>query len=176
MSLSILSISSLKESIIGDKDHPEVKGIKEHSNTDELLIVNSKNDLKGFRRKKKIGLILQTTQTMEKFRSILDIVIEKADRVLIENTICNTTSIRQASTEAIAKKTDMMVVVGGKNSANTTHLAEIAKNTGKRTFHIENFKEIKKEWFEDARVVGISGGASTPMKDIEDVAKMLESF
>lgn len=162
--------------LIGDKKHPEVRGIKEHSGTDDILVVIEKKDLAGIKRKKKIGIILQTTQTMEKFKSILDIVIEKADRIMIENTICNTTSIRQESTAEIAKKVDLMIVVGGKNSANTTHLAEISRKILGNTFHIENFKEIEKKWFDGVEKVGISGGASTPFKDIEDTANFIESI
>ncbi|MBE3128805.1 MAG: 4-hydroxy-3-methylbut-2-enyl diphosphate reductase, partial [Actinobacteria bacterium] len=95
--------------------------------------------------------------------------------ILVENTICNTTGNRQDATKELARNVDIMVIVGGKNSANTTHLAEISKKINKNTYHIENYKELKTEWLKDIKKVGISGGASTPKQDILEVKKFIEN-
>ena len=73
-----------------------------------------------------------------------------------------------------ARDCDVMLVVGGKNSANTTHLADISRENNPNTFHIESSHHIKEEWFKNAQRVGIGGGASTPKKDILDIKKKIE--
>ncbi|MCL5772472.1 MAG: 4-hydroxy-3-methylbut-2-enyl diphosphate reductase, partial [Actinobacteria bacterium] len=118
-----------------------------------------------------------TTQTKENFLLISKKIIENIkDEVLIINTICKATEIRQNETAELAKKADVMIIVGGKNSANTTHLAEISGNVNKNTYHIENAKELKKEWFENAKIIGISGGASTPLKEITNIKNIIKSL
>lgn len=162
--------------IIGSKNHPEVKGIKDYVKDNKCLVVENKEDIDNVKNKKKVGIVVQTTQTSEKFKLIISSILEKAKEILIFNTICNTTSKRQISTEKLAKKTDLVLIVGGKNSANTTHLAEISRLYNNKTYHIENYKEIKPEWFKNVKKVGISGGASTPLKDILEIKGFLEKW
>jgi len=163
--------------IIGNKNHPEIKGIKEHvEDSNCCMVIENAEEVSKLRKKKRIGVVVQTTQTSENFESIACRILEKAKEILIENTICSITKNRQNSARKLAKKTDVMIVVGGKRSANTTHLAEISKKYNTGTYHIENFKEINAEWFNGAKKVGIVGGASTPMKDIVDVKKIIEKI
>lgn len=162
--------------IIGSKDHPEVAGIKDHVVGKNYAVVENEKDAESLSVKEKIGVVVQTTQTIEKLRSVTNKLLDKAKELLIFNTICNTTKERQNSTSKMAKNVDMMIVVGGKNSANTAHLKEISEKCGTATYHIENFREIKPKWFKNVEKIGICGGASTPEKDITDVIRTIEKL
>ena len=162
--------------IIGNKDHPEVKGIKEHIKDNNFMVIEDAKDIEKIGEKEKIGVVVQTTQTIKKLKSIMEKILENGKEILVENTICSTTKNRQKSTEELAKRVDIMIIVGGKNSANTTHLAEISKNCNTKTYHVENYKEINLSWLRGAKKVGISGGASTPKKDILKIKKLIEKL
>jgi len=162
--------------IIGSKKHPEVLGVKAHIKSKNLTIIESPRELSNLKNYEKIGVIIQTTQTMENVQAIISGLLEKGKEILIENTICNTTGKRQNTVKDLAKKVDVMLIIGGKNSANTTHLAGLSRKYNLNTYHIESYKEIKNEWFRQGMKVGISSGASTPQKDIKDVKNYLESL
>jgi 4-hydroxy-3-methylbut-2-enyl diphosphate reductase len=119
---------------------------------------------------------MQTTQIKENAKAIIAGLLDKGKEILIANTICNITENRQKVTRELAKKTDIMIIVGGKNSANTTHLAQISKEFNKKTYHIDSYREIKKSWFLPGMKVGISGGASTPMEDIRQVQQHIKEM
>jgi (E)-4-hydroxy-3-methyl-but-2-enyl pyrophosphate reductase len=161
--------------IIGNKKHPEVIGIKNHAKGSSYLVVENLSDLDSIGKKEKIGVVVQTTQTIENVAAIVSKLIKTGKEILVENTICNTTGNRQDAAKDLARKVDLMLIVGGKNSANTTHLAEISKKINKNTYHIENYKELKTEWLKGIKKVGISGGASTPMQDILEVKNFIEN-
>lgn len=173
---NFLSRSGYFVIIIGNKEHPEVIGIKEHIENNNFAVVEDIKDVKNIGKKEKIGIVVQTTQTSKKFKSIVSKILEKGKEILVENTICSTTVNRQNSTRELAKRVDVMIIVGGKNSANTTHLAEISKNCNTITYHIENYKGINLSWLRGIKKVGISGGASTPEKDILKVKKLIEKL
>ena len=173
---NFLSRSGYFVIIIGNKEHPEVIGIKEHIENNNFAVVEDIKDVKNIGKKEKIGIVVQTTQTSKKFKSIVSKILEKGKEILVENTICSTTVNRQNSTRELAKRVDVMIIVGGKNSANTTYLAEISKNCNTITYHIENYKGINLSWLRDVKKVGISGGASTPEKDILKVKKLIEKL
>jgi 4-hydroxy-3-methylbut-2-en-1-yl diphosphate reductase len=92
------------------------------------------------------------------------------------NTICNDTEERQADARALAREVDAVVVVGGKNSANTRHLAEICREIQPRTWHVETEDELDPAWFSDCRTVGLSAGASTPDWLVQGVADWLRKL
>jgi (E)-4-hydroxy-3-methyl-but-2-enyl pyrophosphate reductase len=162
--------------VIGNRDHPEVIGIKEQLDDSNVKVIENSIEASGLDYKKKIGVVIQTTQTADRVKSITSVLIDKCKELLICNTICDTTKNRQESTKILSKKVDVMVIAGGKNSANTTHLADISLGENKRTYHIESSNEIDPEWFRDSDKIGISGGASTPEKDIIDIKKVIESI
>lgn len=166
--------------IVGDKNHPEVQGIvgniigKEFS---EFIVVESKDELKKIGVKKKLAIIAQTTQTIDNFNEIAKFATEKfKEELFIKNTICNTTILRQNEIKKIAAAVDVMIVVGGKKSANTSHLAYTAKNILKNTYHIEDISEIQKDWFLNAKKVGIYSGASTPYEELIKVKDFIVSL
>lgn len=162
--------------IIGNKNHPEVLGIKGCISGNNYVVVENEKDLENVPSNKKIGVVVQTTQTREKLLFITGRLFEKAKEILIYNTICDTTSKRQDSTGKLAGKTDIMIIVGGKDSANTRHLKEISEEINNSTYHVESCRELKPEWFRNKKKAGISGGASTPIKDIIDVKKAIEKI
>ena len=157
--------------ILGDKNHPEVKGIMSYAG-DDALVVDGDSPLP--RLKPKVGVVVQTTQPIEALKSALSRIIEHAKEVKVYNTICNSTALRLKETEEMARKVDIMIVVGGKNSANTTQLANLCRTMSVATYHIETDEEIDVSWFRDARRIGITAGASTPDWIISRVAKRIQ--
>jgi 4-hydroxy-3-methylbut-2-enyl diphosphate reductase len=145
--------------ILGDKNHPEVKGIMSYAG-DDALVVDQDSPLP--RLKPKVGVVVQTTQPIEALKNVLSRIIEHAKELKVYNTICNSTALRLKETEEMARRVDIMIVVGGKNSANTTQLANLCRSMSVRTYHIETDDEIDASWFRDARKIGITAGASTP--------------
>jgi len=172
----LLSESGYFVVIIGNKNHPEVLGIKGCVLNDRYAVIESEHDAEELKFTDKIGVVSQTTQTREKFFLIINKLLDKARELLINNTICDTTEKMQESTRNLAKEVDIMIIVGGKDSANTGHLKEIAKKINDATYHIESYRELKPEWFNNKKSAGISGGASTPVKDIMNVKKVIEKL
>jgi 4-hydroxy-3-methylbut-2-enyl diphosphate reductase len=162
--------------IIGNKNHPEVMSEMEHADKENLTVIESPEELAAFPKYEKIGVIMQTTQIKDNAKSIISGLLDKAKEIRIENTICNVTENKQRITKELAQKADVMLIVGGKNSANTTHLAQIASKFNPATYHIENYKEIDRMWLKNISLVGISGGASTPRRDIKEVKEFIEKL
>ncbi len=161
----------LKESgyqvvILGDMNHPEVRGIMSYAGEDVIVIDNS---TVLPRLKSKVGIVVQTTQPIESLKKLLSNIIAHVKEVKVYNTICSSTALRLKETEDMARVVDAMVVVGGKNSANTTQLTNLCKSLGVRTYHVETASEIDSAWFKDIKKVGITAGASTPHWIISEV-------
>ncbi|MGP3777725.1 bifunctional 4-hydroxy-3-methylbut-2-enyl diphosphate reductase/30S ribosomal protein S1 [Halanaerobium saccharolyticum] len=158
--------------IYGDQDHPEVQGIYGASDK-KAIIIREKEDLKSVELKAKVGFVAQTTKSPESFRDIINLVITEVKELKVFNTICNTTDVRQSSAKRLAEDADIMFVIGGHNSANTTRLAEICAATNTPTYHIETAAEIEKEWLSGKNKVGITAGASTPDWLIREVIQLM---
>ncbi len=161
--------------LVGEKDHPEVKGLVSYGAAD-IKVVDSPEDLKDMPRRKKIGILAQTTLPEEKFEAVVSFCLNKASELKVFNTICNATSIRQEESADLAEKVDLMIVAGGRNSANTRRLAEICRSIQPRTYHIEVADEIDPSWFDGASKVGVTSGASTPDWVISDVVERIRSL
>lgn len=160
--------------IVGDKGHPEVKFLKSVSG-DNSMVIAARGDAKKLKVKdRKIGIIAQTTQSMRNFREVLSELLKKEfNEVRVFNTICSDVQLRQESAEKCSKNSDMVLVVGGKNSANTKRLYEICRNIGTPVHHIETGREIKNRWLVGRRRIGIVSGASTPRWIVEEVRDKL---
>ncbi|ADQ14969.1 bifunctional 4-hydroxy-3-methylbut-2-enyl diphosphate reductase/30S ribosomal protein S1 [Halanaerobium hydrogeniformans] len=158
--------------IYGDKDHPEVKGIY-GSTEKKSIIIKDKEDLDRKDLSKKVGFVAQTTKSPESFRDIISYIITEVKELKVYNTICNTTDVRQSSAKKLAEEVDIMFVIGGRNSANTTRLAEICTATGTPTYHIETANEINRTWLNGKNKVGITAGASTPDWLIREVIQLM---
>lgn len=161
--------------VVGDPEHPEVIGIV-GATDDTALVCRSPGDLEGLDLRRRVGVIAQTTQTFENFRRCVDKLLEKAEELKIYNTICTATTQRQEEAARMAREYPVMVVVGGRNSANTTNLAELCRKAGARTFHVETMDELDPAWFKGVKKAGVTGGASTPSWIIEGVVKKMNEF
>lgn len=159
--------------IIGDKNHPEVQGLIGFAGSN-VIVADKIENLKNI--KKKVGIIIQTTQSFETLKEIVLEVIATAREVKIYNTICDSTVQRMKETKEIANKVDLMIIVGGKNSANTNQLVNLSKEACAKVYHLETAEEIEKKWLRKVEKVGISGGASTPQWIINDVIKKIKEI
>ena len=166
--------------IVGKSEHPEVIGIRANAKqyTDKVIVATSVEQLQSFEEElknhKKIGVVVQTTQMIATLNTIVTYLTPLAKELRIANTICMSTARRQTEAVELAKDSDLMIVVGSKKSANTTHLAEILQNITK-TIHIENDKELDtyKNLVDSAEKIAITAGASTPQEIIENVINKL---
>ena len=156
--------------ILGDSTHPEVKGIMSYAG-DDVVVVDENTQLPHL--KTKVGIVVQTTQPVEALKKLLSNIIEHVKEVKVYNTICNSTALRLKETADMAREVDVMIVVGGKNSANTTQLSNLCRSLSVRTYHIETEGELKKEWFIGVRTAGVTAGASTPDWIIKKVEKRI---
>lgn len=161
--------------VVGEKDHPEVKGLISYGNQ-QVMVVSGLKELADMPRVKRLGIVAQTTLPMEKLEEVVRFCLHKASEMKVFNTICNATSTRQTESAALAKEVDVMVVVGGKNSANTRRLAEVCLAIQPKTYHIEVASELEPGWFAGADKVGITSGASTPEWLIKDVVERISSM
>ena len=153
--------------IIGEKQHPEVKSILEWAGG-HAVVVETEEEAEGLSPFAKLGIVAQTTCSGAKFQSIAARLIAKSNDVRILRTICTATDQRQSAALALAAEVDMMLVIGGKNSANTTRLAQLcAEKTV--VHHIETASEMEDEWFHNIKKIGITAGASTPDWIIREV-------
>lgn len=153
--------------IIGDKKHEETIGIL--GNIQKGIVLENKKDivkLKGA-LKKKIGVICQSTQNIEKVSRIISQLVKYAEEILFINTICQTTRMRQKETENLASQCQALLIVGSKKSANTKRLYCLAKKINKNTFWLNGSQNIEKAKFMKFNSLGIIGGASTP-RDVLD--------
>lgn len=159
--------------ILGEKEHPEVKGLMSYA-SDDAIVVDGNRPLP--RLKSKVGIVVQTTQPLEALKKVLSHAIGYAKEIKVYNTICNSTALRLKETEDMARKVGVMIVVGGKNSANTTQLAKLCRSLSVATYHIETPSEIKDAWFKRAKKVGITAGASTPGRIIKEVEERIRNI
>ncbi len=156
--------------IIGNNSHPEVEGIKGWCSKEATVIetVEEANSFNGD-KSKKYCVVAQTTFNYKKFQELVEIISKKGYDILALNTICNATEERQGEVKKLAKESDAMIVIGGKHSSNTQKLYEISKKECPNTYYIQTLVDLDLERFKSFRSVGITAGASTPNKIIEEV-------
>jgi 4-hydroxy-3-methylbut-2-enyl diphosphate reductase len=164
--------------IIGDKDHPEVIGLLGYAR-DNGYVVGSMEELEALPAFHKAIVVSQTTQNARLLESVINWAAKTHPHYKIYNTICDSTERRQAEVQRLAEAVDAVIVVGGHNSGNTRRLAEIARQTGKPTYHIESESELASmdtSVLTSARHIGITAGASTPNWIIKKVYRALETL
>lgn len=161
--------------IVGDEKHPEIKGVKSRAGSNSIVLNPSTNNSE-IPMAKKIAVIAQTTLPEEDFNLIVEKLKPHAEDLKVINTICRDTTIRQNEAKRIAKEVDVVLVVGGRNSANTNKLARLCREINPKTYYIESPDEIQEEWFNNAETVGITTGASTPDWIIEKVIERLKGI
>lgn len=169
--------------IVGKSEHPEVIAIKANAElwSDNVVVAATPEQLKQYEPQikvhKRVGVVVQTTQRITTLNSIVEYLMSIAKEIHVANTICQSTAMRQAEAKELAKESDLVIVVGSKKSANTTHLAEILKDIT-HTIHIENDSELinYKELIESSQNISITAGASTPQNIIEKVIIKLKCY
>jgi (E)-4-hydroxy-3-methyl-but-2-enyl pyrophosphate reductase len=152
--------------ILGDANHPEVIGMKSYGNSDTQVVAPKQEQLPNI--PKRLCVISQTTQKLEHLQDLVCRLLPKAMEIKIYNSICLATTQRQNSSQSLAKQSDLMIVVGGKQSSNTKMLAKVCEEYCP-TLHIETEEELHGEIFRGKELIGIAAGASTPESRIVKV-------
>ena len=173
-----LSEEGYKVIIVGDVNHPEVRALYDFAGK-KAHVVKDIRGLKGlkFRPNEKIGVLSQTTQSMDNFLNVVKAIIDTKPKDLrVFNTICKDAEERQRAARDISREVDLMLIVGGKNSANTKRLLEVCKKILRKSYLVETESDLKEGWFKCVSVVGITSGASTPDNIVRRVAKGVSAF
>ncbi len=160
--------------IFGDETHPEVRGVKSYATS--AFVVSSEEDLRDLKLRAKVALISQTTKKVENFSKIADYLIRNYREVRIFNTICNATFENQEAIDELARKVDIVIIVGGKNSSNTKQLLTIAQKHCADSYLVEDETDLDLSWFSGKKLCGISAGASTPDWIIDAVARSIRQI
>jgi 4-hydroxy-3-methylbut-2-enyl diphosphate reductase len=158
--------------VVGELGHPEVEGIRAYAG-DEAVVVQEPSDLPTNLASDRVGVVVQTTQAAGALEAIVSALQKRGITPAVRNTICFATRQRQDAAKELAGSADVMVVVGGRNSGNTTRLAQLCRAACSRTHHIESPTELDPTWFKGAGTVGITAGASTPENQIIAVEQAL---
>lgn len=161
--------------IVGEADHPEVEGIVAHTGGD-AIVVEEVADIPARLGSRKVGIVVQTTQSLERLNQVVSALLPRVSELKVHNTICSATGKRQQSAEELARGVDVMVVVGGHNSGNTTRLAEICRTVNPRVHQVETADELQPGWFEGVETVGVTAGASTPDEQMAGVVAAIEAL
>jgi 4-hydroxy-3-methylbut-2-enyl diphosphate reductase len=158
--------------LLGTPKHPEVVGMLGFA--PDAIVVDEEEDWQRIPRTKRMALISQSTQPPWKFEKLAAYLVGRCHELKVVNTVCPVTIRRQQDTMELAEKVDMMVVVGGRNSANTKELTRLCQIAGKPVLQIERAADLTDAaTCSDARVVGVTGGTSTPIEDLQTVAQRI---
>lgn len=160
--------------VVGDPSHPEVKGTLSH--VPGAWCITSPEEIDALPRASRVGVVVQSTWNGPGFSEIVRKLSAKYYEVRAVNTICTDTKNRQSEVVDLAHEVEVMVIVGGKTSANTKHLAELAAINGARSYHIEGPDELLPEWFDGVETVGLMSGASTPGWLVDRVADRMDAI
>ncbi|MDY3980350.1 4-hydroxy-3-methylbut-2-enyl diphosphate reductase [Paraeggerthella sp.] len=163
--------------VVGEAGHPEVEGLVACAREagGQVAVVTEPADLPDG-LPAPVGIVVQTTQTRESLDAVVDALVARGIEPQVKNTICFATRQRQEAAAALADEVDAIVVIGGRNSSNTTRLAEICAAACPRTHHVEAPDELDPAWFEGCESVGVTAGASTPEAQIAAVVERLEAW
>ena len=158
--------------IIGDRNHPEIQGICGWIEGKDFSVIQTEEEAVHFSMddpKRKITVLSQTTFNHKKFQVLVEILRQKGYDINALNTICNATAERQDEAARIAGEVDVCLVIGGRNSSNTRKLYDICRQKCQKTYFLETADELDTEVLDSAENVGITAGASTPAKIIQEV-------
>lgn len=162
--------------VIGDKEHDEVNGIVGQLKNKAMVIdptlrINKLKEVLPLEMRsiKKAGVVVQSTQELEKVSEIVNFLKIIIPELKFYNTICNPTRIKQAEIKTMPGQNEMMIIIGSKTSANTRRLYEISKSLNKRSYWVSSKNEINPQWFRGVKSLGVSAGASTPDSTTQDI-------
>jgi 4-hydroxy-3-methylbut-2-enyl diphosphate reductase len=160
--------------VIGDKEHDEVRGIIGQLRRKGVVIESVERiPWKLLRPLRKVCVVSQSTQNTEKVTAIVTLLTQRIPEVVFHNTICGPTRIKQNEMKTMPKANDVMLVIGSRASANTRRLFELSCQFNKRSYWVSSKKEVNPDWFKGATRVGVTAGASTPQRTIEEIVDFL---
>jgi 4-hydroxy-3-methylbut-2-en-1-yl diphosphate reductase len=173
-SLAKLAREGFHPIVIGKRGHVEVIGLTE--DLDDFDIVLSEEDVAGLRLRERFGVIAQTTQPIERVRALVQLIRERFpdSEVRFVDTVCQPTKQRQSAAIELAKKCDVVVVIGGAHSNNTRELVNTCSRFCGRVHHVQQAEDLRDEWFSEADTVGVTAGTSTPDDLISKVETQLK--
>jgi (E)-4-hydroxy-3-methyl-but-2-enyl pyrophosphate reductase len=160
---------------VGDHGHPEMVTLKEMLG-DQVTVVHTREEAATVKVRGKVGVVSQTTQSQENFRQIVGDLAIRAREVKVVNTLCPAITVRQEETDVMVEEVQALLVIGGRGSSNTTRLAEIGRERGLPTYHVETAEELSPRWFDGVESLGVVSGASTPDWIIKDVLLRLQEI
>ena len=160
--------------VIGDHGHDEVVAIADQ--VPGTIVIASKEEARKVKKYKKAGVVSQSTQTIENVQEIINILMQKVFDLHFVNTICYPTKRNQEQIKTLAVESDVMLIIGSFTSANSKRLTLLSELINKNTYQVTSAKNVKDEWFDNCKSVGISAGASTPDYLIEEVREKLLSL
>lgn len=162
--------------IIGKRDHVEVRGMTE--DLDEFDVVLTEEDIARVQERPRLGVVAQTTQSIDKVRRLVDLIRERfpQSEVRFMDTVCQPTKQRQTAAIELALHSDVVVVIGGANSNNTRELVSTCGRFCSRVHHVQTASDLRPEWFDGAETVGLTAGTSTPDAIIDAVEVWLKEF
>lgn len=166
--------------VYGDADHREVKGVLNWAQGKGIAL--TEGDVHSLPREvlSRVAIIPQTTQNPARFAAFIGRLLHERlaqiSELQVVNTLCNVTASQQAAARQLAQTVELMLVIGGHNSANSRHLAEVCREAGVETHHIETAAELEEEWLPGRERVGVTAGASTPDWAVEDVIRCMRGL
>jgi 4-hydroxy-3-methylbut-2-enyl diphosphate reductase len=160
--------------IVGNKNHPEIQGLLGYARG-QGLVVETEGQVRILPFRKRRAVLAQSTQDGELFSQVVATLVEKTAELSVYNTICRFTRIRQEATAELASQVEALLIIGGKNSSNTNKLYQISRRLLPRTYFIESPEEIIPEMLQGVRIIGLSGGASTPPEVIQKTVSAISN-
>lgn len=160
--------------IVGNKKHPEIKGLIGYSR-EKGIIIENESQARNLPAKKRRAVLVQSTQDLFLFIAVVSALIERTEELSVYNTICQSTQTRQKSASELASCVDTLFIIGGKNSSNTKKLYQISKRILPHTYLIEKADQINPVMVKNAKKIGVSGGASTPPEAIQEAVAKIKS-
>jgi len=154
--------------MIGDKNHPEVIGVVAHTQN-QAIVLDTVEEAEKLRFIPRMGVVFQTTHAIGHVQEVVGALLKRGKEVRVFNTLCGATTSMQKTAIELSSEVEAMVIVGGRQSANTAQLAEVCRKVNPRVLQIEAADEIDEDWFQGLTRVGLSAGASTPDEVIAEV-------
>jgi 4-hydroxy-3-methylbut-2-enyl diphosphate reductase len=167
-----LSAEGYKVFVFGDSNHPEVKGILGYIGG-ESRVIGGEMDIEPGRRLGRVGILSQTTQSEQALAKVVASMVYLSDEMKVYNTICRASLERQEAVRKLAAETDGIVIIGGRNSANTRKLAEIPESMGVPAVWVEHAEELDWRWVRDRNTIGVAAGGSAPDRLIKELTEKL---
>lgn len=158
--------------MIGDRNHPEVIGVVAHTGG-KAIVLNSKEEAERLKFIPRMGVVFQTTHSIGHVMEVVGALLKRGKEIRVFNTLCGATTSMQKTAVELAPDVDAMVVIGGRQSANTAQLAEVCRKVNSRVWHVESAAEIRDEWFAGMQRIGVTAGASTPDDVIAEVVERI---